>query len=225
MISVLFAAAIAMAPPSAAVEDLPADTVRRAIIVSLEQQKLWLMINDSLVMEKPVGVGSGRTLSSDGRSWTFDTPKGLFHVTSRQRNPDWVPPIWHFHDKAATDGLRVHVLKMHEAVELADGTLIEVRDGEVGRVNHFGNFWPFTQGTHIIFDGVIYVPLIGTLQRRVPGTLGTRRLNLVDGYAIHGTDSPDSVPGRTSAGCIRMKNEDIEALYDLVRVGTVVLIY
>jgi len=33
-------------------------------------------------------------------------------------------------------------------------------------------------------------------------------------YSIHGTNDPDSIPGRCSHGCIRMKNEDIEVLYE-----------
>lgn len=39
-------------------------------------------------------------------------------------------------------------------------------------------------------------------------------------YLIHGTNRPEGVGARVSAGCIRMLPEDIEGLYQLVKVGT-----
>jgi L,D-transpeptidase ErfK/SrfK len=43
-------------------------------------------------------------------------------------------------------------------------------------------------------------------------------------YAIHGTNIPESVGRRTSAGCIRLYDADIEALFKQVKVGTKVII-
>lgn len=43
-------------------------------------------------------------------------------------------------------------------------------------------------------------------------------------YAIHGTNNPASVGGFVSSGCIRMYNQDIRALYQMVSVGTPVVI-
>jgi lipoprotein-anchoring transpeptidase ErfK/SrfK len=43
-------------------------------------------------------------------------------------------------------------------------------------------------------------------------------------YAIHGTNNPASVGGFVSSGCIRMHNRDIRALYQMVSVGTPVVI-
>lgn len=37
---------------------------------------------------------------------------------------------------------------------------------------------------------------------------------------IHGTSRPDLIPGRISAGCIRMRNRDVVRLARLMRVGT-----
>jgi lipoprotein-anchoring transpeptidase ErfK/SrfK len=42
---------------------------------------------------------------------------------------------------------------------------------------------------------------------------------------IHGTDRPDLLPGRVSAGCIRMTNRDILRLARLMRVGTPVTVH
>ena len=43
-------------------------------------------------------------------------------------------------------------------------------------------------------------------------------------YAIHGTNSPRSIGGFVSYGCIRMTNPDILDLYARVRVGTPVVV-
>lgn len=39
------------------------------------------------------------------------------------------------------------------------------------------------------------------------------------GFGFHGTQYPDSIPGMSSAGCIRMKDDDVVELYDIVRIG------
>lgn len=61
-----------------------------------------------------------------------------------------------------------------------------------------------------------------------PGTVfGTRwlGLNVPWGiYGIHGTDNPWSVGYYASQGCIRMRNKDIEQLFEWVPVGTPVKI-
>lgn len=50
--------------------------------------------------------------------------------------------------------------------------------------------------------------------------LGTRWLGLsIKGYGIHGTNLPRSIGRRASHGCIRMRNADVEDLFDLVTVG------
>jgi lipoprotein-anchoring transpeptidase ErfK/SrfK len=55
--------------------------------------------------------------------------------------------------------------------------------------------------------------------------MGVAALTLEGGeYAIHGTNTPRSVGGYVSYGCIRMYNEDILDLYGRVRVGTQVVV-
>ena len=47
--------------------------------------------------------------------------------------------------------------------------------------------------------------------------LGTRWITFKDGgYGIHGTWQPESIGKQMSHGCIRMLNEDVEELYDLL---------
>ena len=50
--------------------------------------------------------------------------------------------------------------------------------------------------------------------------LGYRWMQFNGNYGIHGTNHPDSVGHYVSNGCVRMHEEDVEALFDLVEVGT-----
>jgi lipoprotein-anchoring transpeptidase ErfK/SrfK len=53
--------------------------------------------------------------------------------------------------------------------------------------------------------------------------LGTRWLGLnAKGYGIHGTNVPQSIGKAASHGCIRMRNGDVEELFELVRTGITV---
>ncbi len=55
------------------------------------------------------------------------------------------------------------------------------------------------------------------------GMLGTRWMGLSipsGNYGIHGTDNPLSIGGYVSHGCIRMYNQDVEALFPRVSIGT-----
>lgn len=53
--------------------------------------------------------------------------------------------------------------------------------------------------------------------------IGTRWIGLNQkGYGIHGTDQPDSIGFARSHGCIRLRNADVERLFERVRPGDVV---
>jgi lipoprotein-anchoring transpeptidase ErfK/SrfK len=50
--------------------------------------------------------------------------------------------------------------------------------------------------------------------------LGTRWMGLgYKGYGIHGTNMPNSIGKAASHGCIRMRNHDVEELFELVQIG------
>jgi LysM repeat protein len=49
--------------------------------------------------------------------------------------------------------------------------------------------------------------------------LGTRWIDIGDHYGIHGTIDPASIGRSVTEGCIRMHNEDVEELYDLLVLG------
>jgi lipoprotein-anchoring transpeptidase ErfK/SrfK len=55
--------------------------------------------------------------------------------------------------------------------------------------------------------------------------MGAAALTLAGGeYAIHGTNSPRSIGGFVSYGCVRMYNQDITDLFARVSVGTPVVV-
>ncbi len=55
--------------------------------------------------------------------------------------------------------------------------------------------------------------------------LGTRWLGFdKPKYGIHGTHQPELIGQAVSHGCVRMKNEDVEELYDVIPMGTKVII-
>jgi lipoprotein-anchoring transpeptidase ErfK/SrfK len=55
--------------------------------------------------------------------------------------------------------------------------------------------------------------------------LGVAVLVLGDGtYGIHGTNRPETIGTNASYGCFRMYNADILALFEQVRIGTVVYV-
>jgi len=56
--------------------------------------------------------------------------------------------------------------------------------------------------------------------------IGTRWIGLsVKGFGIHGTDKPGSIGHAKSHGCIRLRNKDVEQLFERVRTGDVVELY
>ncbi|MBI5415735.1 MAG: L,D-transpeptidase family protein [Candidatus Omnitrophica bacterium] len=55
--------------------------------------------------------------------------------------------------------------------------------------------------------------------------LGSRWMGFdLPGYGIHGTIEPQTIGQQVTAGCVRMRNEDVEELYSLLPMGTEVVI-
>jgi len=54
--------------------------------------------------------------------------------------------------------------------------------------------------------------------------LGERWIDIGNSFGIHGTIEPDSIGKNASAGCVRMLNEDVAEVYDLLTVGSTVVI-
>jgi lipoprotein-anchoring transpeptidase ErfK/SrfK len=202
------------------------DREARRILVSLQQHRLWLVEGRDTLMTVPVAVGRRETFRYRGKVYDWRTPRGERRVLSKRRDPVWTVPQWHYYERAAKEDLQLVEMVRNMHYPLADGSRLEVRGPDVVRV--LGQqFWKVPQGREIIIDGVLFVPPLGTAQRRVPEALGTRAMDLGDGYLIHGTSpyNEASVGSAASHGCIRMSNDDVERLFELVGTGTRVLIY
>jgi lipoprotein-anchoring transpeptidase ErfK/SrfK len=197
------------------------------IMVSTNERRLLLVTSRDTLLDVAVAVGMGSGFEFEGRRYHFETPTGRRRVLAKEQDPVWTPPDWHYKERALELGLDLVRLNDDDQAELEDGSFIIVRDGQVGRVNEFGNFWAFTPGTEIIFDGRIFMPPFGTAQRRIPDALGPYKLDLGNGYLIHGTHmfNEESVGLPVSHGCVRMNNADLDRLYYMVETGTPVFIY
>ncbi|HSL70869.1 MAG TPA: L,D-transpeptidase [Longimicrobiales bacterium] len=197
------------------------------ILISTEARWLWLIMGRDTLVSAPVAIGMGTTFDYNGKSYEFSTPRGKRLVRLKQENPIWTVPEWHYYEKAAKRGLEAVHLQPDSPYLLEDGTWLDIRDGAVGRVNQFGNWWPFSQDFEIIFEGKIFIPPMNTIQRRVTNALGPYKLDMGEGYLIHGTHSEnkDSIGQAASHGCVRMRNDDLTILYQLVPAGTSVFIF
>jgi hypothetical protein len=217
--------AIAATTSSRPIRDAALRAKGLRIIVSTEDRALWLMKDTTVLQVAPVAVGMHRPFTWAGTTYDFKTPHSRRTVLAKGLNPLWIPPDWHYFEKAAEDKLLPVHLKNGQIVLLSDSTRIEVRANEVGRVNKFGNWWPFTPGAEIIFEGKIFIPPLASSQRKVPDVLGTHKLEIGNGYLIHGTNQETSVGEAVSHGCVRMYNEDVARLYAAVPIGTPVYIF
>jgi hypothetical protein len=198
------------------------------LVVSMADHRLWYKQGKQILFDAPVATGSGKELVGGAAGqWRFETPRGRLTVKGKDEDPAWVPPDWHYVEQAHKKGLGIVHLDPGEKIPTGDGVLT-TQNGEV--VKRYNNGTTVSlgggvEGKEIVVNGNIVVPPYGTTARRYMGVLGTRRLELGDGYGIHGTDHPESIGQSVSHGCVRMRNEDIERLYPMVAVGTPVYIY
>lgn len=215
----------------AALDDTPAQPSADSayLVVSIADRRVWYKHGDSVLYTAPVATGSGKQLVIKGNSkiLRFETPRGRLTVQRRDSAPAWIPPDWHYQEQANKRRLGIVQLVRGVPLKLSDGSQIIVQGNDVVRRGSDGRIRPLTasDGREIVADGKIVIPPYGTNQRKYPDVLGTHRLYLGDGYALHGTNNPASIGQAVSHGCVRLRNEDIAALYDRVAVGTPVYIY
>ena len=198
------------------------------LVISIEDHRLWYRKAGEVLFTTQVATGSGKTLVKEGGgAYKFDTPRGKLVIRSKEEEPVWVPPDWHFQEQAQKRGLGLARLQPGQALRLGDGSVLRVSGADVVRRDAGGRetVLTATDGREIVADGKIVVPPVGTNQRKYKGVLGAHRLNMGDGYALHGTNQPASIGRAVSHGCVRLRNEDIAKLYDMVVVGTPVFIY
>lgn len=85
-------------------------------------------------------------------------------------------------------------------------------------------FVPLVLDEQIVFDNTIFVPPAGTEHRSIEGELVHYRLKLEDGHQLHGMPYASSLD-RSTHGCVRLSDDDIEWLFQNVPVWTSVHLY
>jgi hypothetical protein len=204
---------------------------RPYIVVSINDNRLWYREGDRTIFTARVATGSGKELVNEGPGtalhWKFETPRGRLVVQSKETDPVWVPPDWHYVEMAKKKQLGFTKLLRGQKIPVGGGAVVTVDGTDVVTKYPDGREVPFEtkEGNEIVANGNIIIPPFGTNQRKYLGTLGVERLYLGDGYGLHGTDEPESIGQSASHGCVRLRNEDIETLYRIVPIGTVVYIY
>ncbi|HUP63618.1 MAG TPA: L,D-transpeptidase [Thermoanaerobaculia bacterium] len=185
------------------------------ITVATAENKVYARRNGQLVFEAICSTGKNTTLRTGNKTLVFRTPIGRFRIQSKEEDPQWVPPDWHFIEQARENGLGL--VHLERGGRIGD---LYVRGNDV-----YSGEWPLPAAELIVRGGAIVIPPIGTRQRQFPDVLGTHRLNLGDGYALHGTYQVRQLGRNVSHGCVRLSNDDIARLYAMANVGDEVVIY
>lgn len=214
----------------------------QTILVSTAENKVYVKRGEQTVFEAIASTGKGTTLVHNGRAMVFNTPIGKFKILSKEENPVWVPPDWHYVEEARKRGMRVVRLDYGETLDVSSGSSRGRRSGVWGWFGSGGGSYlkvkgknvvrvtggyeePLPPGEIITAGGAIVIPPVGTKQREFDKVLGSYRLNLGDGYALHGTQQTDQLGRAVSHGCVRLADEDIGHLYQIANVGDEVIIY
>jgi hypothetical protein len=196
---------------------------RLRLVVSVSERAMWLVEGRDTLFRMPVALANGLSLSYDGRFWRFQTPRGDRRVLRKVAQPVWTPPDWHYAEAALAHRLRLAPLSA-AGVSLSGGRRLAVRNGVVGIVRPGDRWRALPVDEHLVFDGKLFIPPIGTRNRRIAGELGPFALDLGSGYMIHGSPVATSLDQATTHGCIRVTDEVLRWLYENVPVGTTVRI-
>lgn len=120
-------------------------------------------------------------------------------------------------ESAATRRLIVNIPARKIAL-VQDGKVLKVYSVAVGKQSTPSPSGIFHIASHVMNPTYTHE---GKVVRPGPSNpVGTRWMSLgFKGYGIHGTNHPDSIGHAASHGCIRLRNHDVEELFQLVRVG------
>ncbi len=196
------------------------------VVVDIFAHQLFVIDGADTLHSAPVATAMNSTLSFGGKLWRFETPRGVRKVLSKDKDPVWTPPEWHYAEVALEHQLKLRPLQRGQTIRLRDGTRLATRGDEVGIIAPGEKeFVPLVLDEHVVFDNTLFIPPAGTKHRSIQGELGHFRLALGDGYLLHGTPYTNSIGSAVTHGCIRMNDEDIEWLYDNIPIGTKVYLY
>lgn len=217
----------------------------QTIIVSTSENKVYVRRNKETVFEAICSTGKNTTLVDGGRTMVFRTPIGKFKVRSKEENPMWVPPDWHYVEEAKKNGMTVVRLNPGQSIDADTGgaakktgggvwdwvgesgrsqRVLKIKNNTVVEVSN-GIERELPPGSMIRAGNTLVIPPVSTPQRKFDKVLGSYRLNLGDGYALHGTQATDQLGRSVSHGCVRLGDADIATLYSMSNVGDEVIIY
>jgi lipoprotein-anchoring transpeptidase ErfK/SrfK len=232
-----------VARASLAIDD--AKDTDQKIMVSTSENRLYVRSRKQTTFKAVCSTGKNTTLIDGGRTKIFRTPIGRFRVRSKEENPVWVPPDWHYVEEARKKGLTVARFERGQSIDADTGgparqvgggvwdwvfepggsrRVLTVKNGTVVEISKKGER-ELPPGAMIRAGKTLVIPPLGSPQRKFDKVLGAYRINLGDGYALHGTQALDQLGQSVSHGCVRLGDADIEALYRMANIGDEVIIY
>ncbi|MBN1869725.1 MAG: L,D-transpeptidase family protein [Candidatus Omnitrophica bacterium] len=187
----------------------------------LEELNMKLIFSNTPVPVKSVihKVESGDTLGDLAKKYgtTIELIKRSNNLDSNMIRVGQKLRVW-------TGAFSIFVDKSQNILILKDnGDVLKVYNVSTGN----GNSTPvgeFTITTRLV-DPVWFNKGIVVPPESPQNVLGSRWLGFdLPGYGIHGTIDPESIGKQVTAGCIRMRNEDVEELYSIIPKGTKVIV-
>lgn len=76
--------------------DPPVGVSGRYVVISLDEHMLYVMEKERVIWSAVVGTGTGTRLEGAGRKWDFSTPRGMFRVQLKEKEPVWRLDDWVF---------------------------------------------------------------------------------------------------------------------------------
>ena len=76
--------------------DPPVNVEGRYVVISLDEHRLYMMEDERVIWSTLVGTGTGTRLEGAGQKWHFSTPRGMFRVQYKEKDPVWRVPVWAF---------------------------------------------------------------------------------------------------------------------------------
>jgi hypothetical protein len=221
------------------------DRVGGPALGNLAQAMLNLGYSRDLVLKlRPLAEGLARRSgdSMEHTLYTVESGESLYHVRAKQRklglmlNYRWIAD---FNDKSgynlrAEEELKIPKQELHievwrgarVTVVFAGDRPVRIYPASVGREGEETPLGEFTLG--ICEEKPVYYGVTPPVPYGNPDNpLGERWLGFSEktSYGIHGTNSESTIGSRESEGCVRMHNQDVIDLFDLVPTGTRVKIH
>lgn len=164
-------------------------------------------------------VQTGDSLAKIAKKYntTIDLIKKMNNLKSDTINLGQKLKVW-------TGQFSIYVDKSQNILILRDGDeLVKIYDVSTGENNStpIGKF----KITNKLVDPVWFNKGAVVPPDSPANVLGSRWMGFdLPGYGIHGTIDPDKIGQQVTAGCVRMRNAEVEELYSLVTVGTEVTV-